>query len=195
MNETTNTFLLDGEAPRLGTSSAPVLPNVPPASVFSNVDSGPTLPVVSQVLTDGSTPTLPTLPVAAPTVPAPTSESGVEVSGEARHPMAHLMPEKAGPSEASRRAAEARAIKKKKAKKIKIVVGVCALVVTVLLGPPLAKWTINAINEAGNMKKDEPPAAPAVEPAADPQATPAAGQQAIDDAKQIVANTTPPVAP
>jgi hypothetical protein len=107
--------------------------------------------------------------------------------------MAHLMPEKAGPSEASRRAAEARAIKKKKAKKVKIIVSICALALTVVLGPPLAKWTIDAINDAGNMKKDEP-VAPA-EPAPDPQATPAAGQQAINDAKQVVAATTPPVAP
>ena len=199
VNETTNALLLDGEAPRLGNSSAPMLPNVQHASVFNNVDSGPTLPVVSQVLTDGATPTLPTLPVAAPTPPAPTPQSGVQDNGEPRHPMAHLMPEKVGPSEASRRAAEARAAKAKKAKKVKIIVWSCVLVVTVVVGPPLAKWTMNAINEAGNMKKDEPVEAPAGEPAtdtgSDPQATPSAGQQAIDDAKQIAANTTPPVAP
>ena len=181
VNETTNELILDGEAPRLGTSSAPMLPNVPPASAFSNVDSGPTLPV------------------SAPTPLAPPSESGVEASSEPRHPMAHLMPEKAGPSEASRRAAEARAAKAKKAKKVKIIVWSCVLVVTVVVGPPLAKWTINAINEAGNMKTDEPVEAPAGQPAvdtgSDPQATPSAGQQAIDDAKQLVANTTPPVAP
>ena len=196
VNETTNALLLDGEAPRLGNSSAPMLPNVQHASVFTNVDSGPTLPVVSQVLTDGSTPTLPTLPVAAPTPPTPISESGVEASSEPRHPMAHLMPEKVGPSEASRRAAEARAAK---AKKAKIIVWSCVLVLTVVVGPPLAKWTVNAINEAGNMKKDEPVEQPAGQPAtdtgSDPQATPSAGQQAIDDAKQVVANTTPPVAP
>ena len=112
--------------------------------------------------------------------------------------MAHLMPEKTGPSEASRRAAEARAVKKKKAKKVKIIVGVCALAFTVVVGPPLAKWTMNAINEAGNVHKDEPSAPaeqPAVDTGSDPQATPSAAQQAIDDAKQLVANTTPPVAP
>jgi hypothetical protein len=109
------------------------------------------------------------------------------------------MPEKAKPSEASLRAAEARAAKRKKAKKVKIIVGVCALAVTVLVGPPLAKWTINAINEAGGVKKDEPAEAPAEQPAADagsdPQATPSAGLQAIDDAKHIATDTTPPVAP
>jgi hypothetical protein len=199
VNETTNPLLLDGEAPRLGNSSAPMLPNVQHASVFNTVDSGPTMPVVSQVLTDGSTPTLPTLPVAAPTAPTPATEPGVQDNGEPRHPMAHLMPEKVGPSEASRRAAEARAAKAKKAKKIKIIVWSCVLVVTVVIGPPLAKWTMNAINEAGNMKKDEPVEAPAGQPAtdtgSDPQATPSVGQQAIDDAEQVVANTTPPVAP
>jgi hypothetical protein len=199
VNETTNAFLLDGDAPRLGTSSAPMLPNVPPASSFSNVDSGPTLPIVSQVLTDGSAPALPTLPVAPPTPPMPaTAELPDEAaSTEPRHPMAHLMPEKSKPSEASLRAAEARAAKKKKAKKTKIIVSVCALVVTVLVGPPLVKWTINAVNEAGSVKKDEP-TAPAEQPAADtgsdPKATPAAGQQAIENSKALTSATTTPVA-
>jgi hypothetical protein len=200
VNETTNP-LLDGEAPRLGTGSVPMLPNVPPpASVFSNVDSGPTLPLVSQVLTDGSAPTLPTLPVSAPTPPAPTTESAADMaSGEPRHPMAHLVPEKMKPSEASLRAAEARNVKKKKAKKVKIVVGVCALAVTVVVGPPLANWTIDAINEAGSTQEDEPAEAPAEQPAADtgsdPQSTPSVGVQAIDDAEQLTSASTPPLAP
>ena len=197
VNETTNAFLLDGEAPRLGTSSAPMLPNVPPASSFANVDSGPTLPLVSQVLTDGSSPALPTLPVAAPPTVATAELPSEVVSTEPRHPMAHLMPEKSKPSEASLRAAEARALKKKKAKKTKIIVSVCALVVTVLVGPPLVKWTINAVNEAGSTKKDEPTAPaeqPAADPGADPRATPSAGQKAIDDAKALTSATTPPVA-
>jgi hypothetical protein len=200
VNETTNSLLLDGEAPRLSTSSPPVLPSVPTASVFSNVDSGPTLPVVSQVLTDGSAPTLPTLPVSAPTPPAPTTESTADMaSGEPRHPMAHLMPEKMKPSEASLRAAEARNVKKKKAKKVKIIVGICALAVTVVVGPPLAKWTIDAVNEAGSTQEDEPAEAPAEQPAADtgsdPQPTPSAGVQAIDDAEQLTSASTPPLAP
>ncbi len=199
MNETTNGLLLDGDAPRLGTSAAPMLPNVAPAT-FSNVDSGPTLPVVSQVLTDGSAPTLPTLP--APTLPSPVpsiaeaaTTVALEEAGkveERRHPMAHLMPEKIKPTEASLRAAEARAAKKKKAKKIKIIVSICVVVVTAVVGPPLVKWTVNAVNEAGSTKKDEPTEQPA--PAGDPQATPAAGQQAIDDAKALTSATTLPVA-
>ncbi|HTH05303.1 MAG TPA: hypothetical protein VL916_05515 [Ilumatobacteraceae bacterium] len=195
VNETTNALLLDGDAPRLGTSSAPMLPNVPPPSSFANVDSGPTLPLVSQVLTDGSAPTLPTLPVAAPTPVVHTTEStGDADSGEPRHPMAHLMPEKIKPSEASIRAAEARALKKKKAKKVKIIVSICVVVVTAVVGPPLVKWTINAVNEAGSTKQDEPTEQPA-DTGSDPQATPAAGQQAIDDAKALTSATTTPAAP
>ena len=196
VNETTNELLLDGDAPRLGTSAAPMLPNVPPAATFTNVDSGPTVPVVSQVLTDGSAPTLPTLPAPAPAAPAHAGEPAAEAeSGEPRHPMAHLMPEKIKPTEASLRAAEARAAKKKKAKKIKIIVSICVVVVTAVVGPPLAKWTINAVNEAGSTKQDEPVEQPAPEAPADPQATPAAGQQAIDDAKVLTAATTVPAAP
>ena len=197
VNEATNGLLLDGDAPRLGTSAAPMLPNVPPAATFSNVDSGPTLPVVSQVLTDGSAPTLPTLPVPATAAPAHTAEPTVEAeSGEPRHPMAHLMPEKIKPTEASLRAAEARAAKKKKAKKIKIIVSICVVVVTAVVGPPLVKWTINAVNEAGSTKKDAPTEQPAPAPApADPQATPSAGHQAIDDAKALTSATTVPATP
>jgi hypothetical protein len=204
-NETTDALLLDGEAPRLGTSSAPMLPNVSPASAFGTVDSGPTLPVVSQVLTDGSAPTLPTLPVSAPIPPVPaTSDTPADSAGsDPRHPMAHLMPEKMKPSEASLRAAEARAVKKKKAKKVKIIVGACVLAVTAVVGPPLAKWTIDAINEAGKLQEDEPAEVPAEPPAEQPaadtgsdsQATPSAGVQAIDDAEQLAGATTTPVAP
>ena len=203
VNETTDAFLLDGDAPRLGASAAPMLPDVARPSTFSNVDSGPTLPVVSQVLSDGSSPTLPTLPMTAPTA-APITTAAVEstteaATGESRHPMAHLMPEKSKPSEASLRAAEARAVKKKKAKKIKLIVGGCALVVTAVLGPPLVKWTVNAVNEAGSVSKDEPAETPAEQPVADTgsdqQATPSAGLQAIDDAEQLTSSTTPPVVP
>jgi hypothetical protein len=200
LNETTNASLLDGEAPRLGTGSAPMLTNAPAAAAFSNVDSGPTLPLVSQVLTDGSVPTLPTLPVSSPTPTALTTDSpGDPASTEPPHPMAHLMPGKLKPSEASLRAAEARAVKKKKAKKVKIIVGICALVVTVVVGPPLAKWTMNAINEAGKLQEDEPAESTAQPPAAetggDSQATPSAGLQAIDDAEQVATSTAPAVAP
>jgi hypothetical protein len=201
VNETTNASPVAGEGPRLGTNSGPMLPDVPPATAFSNVDSGPTLPVVSQVLTDGSGPTLPTLPVATPTAPVPPTPT--QISSDPRHPMAHLMPEKK-PSEASLRAAEARAAKNKKARKVKIVVTVVLLAVTVFVGPPLARWTIDAINQAGKVQEDEPatttPAEPpASQPAADtgsdPQATPSAGLQAIDNAQQLAATSTPPPAP
>jgi hypothetical protein len=196
--------LLEDDAPRLSTSSAPMLPNVAPATSFANVDSGPTLPVVSQVLTDGSVPTLPTLP--APTLPSPVVASIVEAASavaleeadrveERKHPMAHLMPEKIKPSEASLRAAEARAAKKKKAKKVKIIVGVCVLAVTAVVGPPLVRWTIDAVNEAGNLEEDAPkPTTPAADPD-DLQATPSAGLDAIDRAEQLVSGTTTPVTP
>lgn len=207
VDDTTNSFLLEGDAPRLSTSSAPMLPNVPPASSFANVDSGPTLPVVSQVLTDGSAPTLPTLPSpAAMAIAEAASIVALEEADkveERRHPMAHLMPEKIKPSEASIRAAEARAAKKKKARKVKIIVGVCALAVGVVVGPPLATWTIGAINDAGKLSDDEPAKTPADEPAtdltsdltSDLAATPSAGLQAIDDAEQLTSDTTTPVAP
>jgi hypothetical protein len=196
VNETTNAFLLDGDAPRLGTNWAPMLPNVPPASSFGSVDSGPTLPVVSQLLTDGSAPTLPTLPVSAPTPTAPesTDPAADSLSTEQRHPMAHLMPEKIKPSAASLRAAEARSVKKKKAKKVKIIVGVCVLAVTAVVGPPLAKWTIDAINEAGKVSTDEPEVTPTA-PAPQVPSVDNAGVQAIDDAQQLASNTTPAAAP
>ena len=201
-----NTLSLDGDMPRLG-SSAPMIPDLP-AATFTNIDSGPTLPVVSQVLTDNSSPTLPTLPsptlptpaIAAPAIAVPdTGETAGP--GEPRHPMAHLMPEKTRPSEASLRAAEVRAAKKAKAKKIKIGVAIGAIVVGVVIGPPLARWTIDAINEAGSTKTDEPAPEPAPQPAVDanvdPQSTPLAGLQAIDDAKQVAGEgaTPAPTAP
>jgi hypothetical protein len=72
------------------------------------------------------------------------------VTGEPVHPMAHLMPTKqSGPSEASRRAAEQRAISKAKAKKVKIGVISGILVVTAVVGPPLSRWVVDAVNDAG----------------------------------------------
>ena len=111
VNETTNALLLDGEAPRLGTSSAPMLPNVPPPSAFTNVDSGPTLP---RRVAGADRRLGPDAADAAGRGADPAGsrrpESGQsKPSGEPRHPMAHLMPEKIKPSEASLRAAEARA--------------------------------------------------------------------------------------
>ena len=107
--------------------------------------------------------------------------------------MAHLMPEKLQPSEASIRAAEIRAAKKAKARKIKIGVAIGAVVFTAVVGPPVARWTIDAINEAGSTKPDEPEptVAPADEADSEPEATPRAGLDAIEDAKQLTGDTTP----
>lgn len=208
VNETTHGLLPDGDAPRLGGASAPMLPNVPHPSVFADAGSVPALPVVSPVLTDGESPTMPTTAptLPTPTLPSPAAHSIAEAAyavaleeadkvEERRHPMAHLMPEKIKPSEASLRAAEARAAKKKKARRIKIVVAVCVVAVTAVVGPPLAKWTINAVNQAGSVSKDEPAEQPVTGIDDDPQATPSAGLQAIVDAEQLVSGTTTPDAP
>ena len=100
-------------------------------------------------------PTLPTAPAAAtPMIVEDTEEATTEeapaADGEPEHPMAHLMPKKSKPTEASIRAAEQRAIKKAKAKKIKIGVAVGALVVSALAGPPFVSWLTNAIDESGS---------------------------------------------
>jgi hypothetical protein len=193
--DASNQFLLDGDPPRLG-ESQPVLPNLPPAAPFSDVDGGATMPVVSAVLTDGAAPALPTLPAPAVETSQPAA---APAPGEPRHPMAHLMPEKLQPSEASIRAAEMRAAKKAKARKVKIGVAIVAVVFAAVVGPPVARWTIDAINEAGSTKPDEPE--PSVTPAADTEiepttetesrATPQAGLSAIEDAKQLTGDTTP----
>jgi hypothetical protein len=190
-----NQFLLDGDLPRLG-ESQPMLPNLPPASAFTNVDGGPTVPVVSPVLTDGAAPALPTLP--APAAEAlPIADASAPAPTAPRHPMAHLMPEKLQPSESSIRAAEIRAAKKAKARKIKIGVAIGAVAFTAVVGPPVARWTIDAINEAGSTKPDEPEptVAPADEAETDAkteaESTPQAGLEAIEDAKQLTDGTAP----
>ena len=101
---------------------------------------------------------LPTLPEAAPAAPVmiedaetDTADDKQAASGETgEHPMAHLMPAKSKPTLASIAAAEQRAIKKAKAKKIKIGVFVGALAVSAVAGPPLVSWFGNALNEAGD---------------------------------------------
>jgi hypothetical protein len=154
--------------PRLG---APMLPNLPPVAP-PLLDAAPALPLVSPVLSDDAPmlPTLPTLPspqqlpdpsVGTPRVdlhvpPTLIDEVVAEAPGERRHPMAHLMPEMTKPSEAALRAAELRAAKRRKSKRNKIVGGVVLLSVAGAGGPPLASWTIDAINESGSTKKDEP---------------------------------------
>jgi hypothetical protein len=193
-------MLLDGDLPRLG--AAPVLPQAPspvptpptPADAPTGLSPAPAGPAVN----------LPGLP--APTLPTPEKQSLVDLAAtvgaeeadkvvDRGHPMAHLMPEKMKPSEASLRAAEQRAAKKKKARRIKIGATVLFLAVAAVVGPPLGRWLIDAINEAGSTKTDEPAVEsdqPAVE---DPAATPQAGLDAIDDLEQLVGGSTAPAAP
>jgi hypothetical protein len=161
-------FFLDGEMPRLATGpTAGVAPDKrqrsTPISVSPAANSTP----------HPSLPSLPTLPVISPVLSSPAalahgpagitdhaSDDAAAVTNPARHPMAHLMPEKMAPSEASRRAAETRAAQKKKAKRTKMIVIGCMLVFTAVVGPPLWKWLTNALNEAGKTS-------PAVEVSAD----------------------------
>ena len=100
---------------------------------------------------------LPTLPEAGPAAPVMVEDVEPETTGQqssadgtAEHPMAHLMPSKSKPTQASIQAAEQRAIKKAKAKKIKIGVFIGALAVSALAGPPLYSWFSNALAEAGD---------------------------------------------
>ena len=104
--------------------------------------------------------TLPTLPQTGPAVSV--FETADELTDTApgmrwaigEHPMAHLMPARSKPTEASIKAAELRAAKKSKAKKVKILVAIGALVVTALVGPPAVSWLTGAINEAGDTSTD-----------------------------------------
>lgn len=177
------TFLLDGEAPRLaappfpaaGPAEGPVPAIIPPAPLIVTPDvslappPGGAAPVGGVDLPPLPTPSHGPLPdLAAPSLPAPVSAGPVIAAGEIdrndansgatspRHPMAHLMPEKAQPSEASLRAAQLRAAKKAKARRTKIIVAVVMLVIAAVVGPPLVKWLIDAVNEAGSTSTDEP---------------------------------------
>lgn len=104
---------------------------------------------------------LPSLPAALPQKPMtvedlPGTGSEPVEGAEAGHPMAHMMPSKSKPSAAAARAAEIRATRKAKTRKIQIGVAIGALVVAVLAGPPLVSWLTNAINEAGGIQNEEP---------------------------------------
>lgn len=151
-----------------------VLPDLPKLPTLPTAGSAPTpAPVpaaepasIFEPLIDAADlPSLPTLPTPAPkavvdeTVDAPvTSASDTSESTPPdadAHPMAHLMQRQAGPSEASKRAAEIRAAKKAKAKKVKIGVAIGAIVFAAVVGPPLGKWFVNAINEAGDTTTEE----------------------------------------
>lgn len=128
----------------------PVLPTVAPAAP-ATAPAAPAAP--SPVLAEGA-PSIPapSLPTAAPTPPpapeAETTTAPATDSGE--HPMAHLMGDTgSAPNEASKRAAQLRAEKKAKAKKMKIYFAIGAVVVSAVAGPPLWSWFTNALDEVG----------------------------------------------
>jgi len=156
MSNTAEPLTIDGDEPRLasGPIAAPAPAETPdvfaPTSQVPAHAAAPTLPLVSPVLPESS-------PTAART---PHGTEGPResdtVDNENPHPMAHLMPQKSIVSEASRRAAEQRAEKKAKARKIKIGVAIGSLVVVGVVGPPLGRWLADAVNEAGSTSTEEP---------------------------------------
>lgn len=141
-----------GSAPVLASPGLPGLrshPTTPAAPVPVAI---PTPDVALDTTAD-----LPSLPTVASAVhhavPAtPATQTAAQPASE--HPMAHLMPQASAPSEASRRAAEIRAAKKAKARKVKIAVAVGALVVAAVVGPPVGRWVVDAVNEAGSTTTD-----------------------------------------
>lgn len=161
-------FLIDGDMPRL---AAPVLPQAAPAANPTLLVTPDALlappPPGSAPLLMADTPALPTPMLAAPVLSGSSSastESSDDGDGpaEPRHPMAHLMPEKSKPTEASLRAAQLRAEKKAKARRTKIIVGVVMLAFAAVVGPPAFRWLADAVNEAGSTKTDEEPATTSV---------------------------------
>lgn len=229
-----DSFLLDGDAPRLG--SAPLLPPAQP--VVSGVPTLPTLPTPAPAAPSDAQVEMPTvveaapalppldaLELAMPTLPTPSLPTPAAATSpatlddptaaspaEPRHPMAHLMPAKSQPNETSAWAAELRAKQKAKARRTKIIVAVVFLAAAALIGPPLGKWLVNAINESGSTKPDAPaatvPAAPATTAPAATATTPApapapttapAGLLGLparaEDAVAGVNSTAPAVAP
>lgn len=147
---------LPDNAPVLPSASAPIV-STPPAPEPKNAEERFALNAM-----EFDTATLPTLPEAGPVAPVmvesvePETTDGEQGStdGAEKHPMAHLMPAKSKPTLASTRAAEQRAIKKAKTRKIKIGVFIGALAVSVVAGPPLYSWFGNALNEAGDTSTD-----------------------------------------
>ena len=160
-NGSLDSFLLDGDAPRLG-AATPMQPS-PSVLDYELLAAEPT--VAAQPTASGSMllppridaePVLlaldgPSLPTAAPKAPA--APAGGDDGAEPRHPMAHLMPDQGPKSDSQMWAAQVRAAKKAKARKIKIVAAVVFLAVAALVGPPLGKWLVNAINESGTSPK------------------------------------------
>ncbi|MEO6654290.1 MAG: hypothetical protein ABIP17_16730 [Ilumatobacteraceae bacterium] len=171
---------VEGDLPRLGSgpitspapSTTPTLPTTPalptnaPTMPTTDPTLMPSLPAVDVAPAPQSDrfpldesidlASLPTLPQAAPAVSVFETDDDITAVGPAttgptgEHPMAHLMPARSKPTQASINAAEARAAKKAKAKKVKILVLVGALAVSALVGPPFVSWLTGAINEAGS---------------------------------------------
>lgn len=176
----TNGLLLDGDAPRLAAaptlatphaqrtpSQAPItmtlpdgvpsLPATAPTLPAASPVQAPTLPQASPVLTSPDMPLLPGPTTVAARSAPPGVDDTPDASHQPAHPMAHLMPSKAMPNEASRRAAAQRAARKAKAKKIKIGVAAGMLVFTAVVGPPVGKWVVDAVNEAGDTSTVDAP--------------------------------------
>jgi hypothetical protein len=128
-------------------TEAPILPTSSPNVAPQPAHAAPPAPVTEA----------PILPTSSPNVaPAPADSAEIQAEAdEPRHPMAHLMPEKSKPSEASIRAAEIRAAQKAKSRKIKIGIAVGSIALAALVGPPVFKWTADAINEAGNTSTED----------------------------------------
>lgn len=154
---------LDGNLPRLASEPSAAAPPEDRHKLMDLVgtiampDDAPVLPLVSPVPT---TPGIQAVPSGERAEDGTVSEStspNTDPDGEPEHPMAHLMPTKSMPTEASRRAAEQRAIRKAKGKKIKIGVAAGALVFSAVVGPPLGKWFVNALNEAGSTQTEVEP--------------------------------------
>ena len=206
-NGSLDAFLLDGDAPRLG-SATPMVP--PPAVLDHEVRMAPPAAGALPAPGLGSEPVLlgpagPSLPNPVPAAPAPvvdTDQPGEPVDDEPRHPMAHLMPVKNKPNESSVWAAELRAKKKAKARRNKIIAGVVALAVTAAVGPPLGAWLVDAINESGSTKPDEPAAtvpatvpvtsAPAAAATVPPTSAPAGILGLPAQAQEVVAEVNAP---
>jgi len=219
VNDTTNAFLLDGDVPRLATPTLPPSSNLldfeqlagEPSSRAGGSASlpapgigaepvllalaGPSLPTPGGGATTPSTP----IPTSSPSsTPTPTADGHAALPAQPRHPMAHLMPDKPAAAEASTWAAELRAAKRAKAKKIKIGVSIGFLAFAGAVGPPLGSWLVDAINESGKTQTDDAPAT--TEPAADPDSDSDAGvlegvvglpDQARDVVTQTNDNATP----
>lgn len=108
-------------------------------------------------------PALPTLPAAGPVIPSSAAQLDEGADAEpaavttgSEHPMAHLMGGATKVSAASQRAAEIRAAKKAKAKKMKIGFVIGALVFAAVVGPPVWSWFTNALDESGTTSTEEP---------------------------------------